>query len=121
MPKRYTHIAVVWQPLYRTPLTESRYARQVEVIIPNHNRGYELAWNTTVYPEFWLAPWWMRPKSMPPWPPPTCCRNRTSLRRRATTTTTTTSSGGLRAGAGERCAAMNMVPPTPDDDVDVPF
>ena len=102
--KRYTHIAAVWQPLYRTPLTDSRYARPVDVIIPNHNRGNELAWNTTVYPEFWIAPMVDPNEVHPPWPPPTCCRSRTTLRRRATTTTTTTSSGSSSSGRGSSTA-----------------
>ncbi len=56
--KQYTHVAAVWQPLYRTPLTENRYARQVEVIIPNHQKRNPLTgYNPTpTYPEIWIAP-----------------------------------------------------------------
>ncbi len=122
VPKKYTHVAAVWKPLYRTPLTESRYARQVEVIIPNHNRGNEVSWNMPIYPELWIGPMVdaaevhaavaaanLLPEPDYPTPPSHNYSHHNQIRQ-------------IKQRARELyCAAMNIAPPAPDDDADVPF
>ena len=119
--KRYRHIAAVWQPLYRTPLTDSRYARPVDVIIPTTTAAMNWPGTPPSTRSSGSPPWWTLTKCMPPWPgqpaagaglpaPPSHDYNYHHQLRQ------------LKQQARELyCPAMNMVPPAPDDDADVPF